>query len=67
MSKGQLGEIKIGMNIREAEKLIANLTKSETEAYDSGFDGVGNASVYSLGNEPILALIQKETQKKHWL
>ncbi len=59
-----MGEIKIGMNIKEAEKLIANLTKSETEAYDFGFDGGGNASIYSLGNEPILALVPKRDSKE---
>lgn len=52
------------MNIKEAEKLIANLTKSETEAYDFGFDGGGNASIYSLGNEPILALVPKRDSKE---
>ena len=64
MSKIHLREIKIGMNIKEAEKLIANLTKSETEAYDFGFDGGGNASVYSLENEPISALVPKRDSKE---
>jgi len=59
ISKGQLGDIKVGMNINEAEKKIKQLTKTEAEAYDFGYDGGGKSYIYSLENEPILALIPK--------
>ena len=42
--KGQLGEIKIGMTIKEADKFLKKLNKQEAEAFDFGFDGGGKAS-----------------------
>lgn len=59
ISKGQIGEIKIGMKIKDAEKFLNPLTKTKTEAYDFGFDGGGSAFIYSLQNQPILALVPK--------
>lgn len=59
ISKGQVGAIKVGMNINDAEKLLNHLTKKEAEAYDFGFDGGGKAYLYSLGNEIVLGLIPK--------
>lgn len=59
ISKGQIGEIKVGMNIYDAEKTLNELTKKEVEAHDFGFDGGGKAYIYSLENEPILGLIPK--------
>lgn len=59
ISKGQLGEIKIGMKIAEAEKFLPQLTRSEILAYDYGYDGGGKAYLYSYKNEVILALIPK--------
>ncbi len=59
ISKGKMGDITIGMNIIDAEKEIYELTKEEAEAYDFGFDGGGKAYIYSLKNEPILALVPK--------
>lgn len=64
ISKGQIGEIKVGMNINDAEKKLNKLTKKETEAYDFGFDGGGKAYIYSLENEPILALVPKRDSKE---
>jgi hypothetical protein len=57
ISKGKIGNIKIGMNIIEAEKELNELTKKEAEAYDFGYGGGGKAFIYSIQNEPILALI----------
>ncbi|MHC0440974.1 hypothetical protein [Flavobacterium sp. 3-210] len=59
ISKGKIGEIKIGMRISDAEKFINQLTKTKAEAYDFGFDGGGFAYIYSLKNEPVIALIPK--------
>ncbi|WP_343697219.1 hypothetical protein [Flavobacterium sp.] len=59
ISKGKIGEIKIGMTIQDAEKLLTQLTKTKVEAYDFGFDGGGEAYLYSLGTEPVIALIPK--------
>lgn len=59
ISKGQIGDIKVGMNINDAEKLLKQFTKKEAEAYDFGFDGGGKAYLYSLENEYILGLIPK--------
>ena len=59
ISKGQIGEIKVGMNIYDAEKKLNGLTKKEAEAYDFGFDGGGKAYIYLLENEPVLALVPK--------
>jgi hypothetical protein len=57
ISKGKIGEIKIGMNFIDAEKELKELTKKEVEAYDFGYGGGGKAFIYSIQNEPILALI----------
>lgn len=64
ISKGQIGEIKIGMNISDAEKLLNPLTKKEAEAYDFGFDGGGKAYLYSLGDQFIIGLIPKADSKE---
>ncbi|MFT3796618.1 hypothetical protein [Flavobacterium sp.] len=47
------------MSITEADKLLTALGKKETLAYDYGFDGGGKAYVYSVANQPIMALIPK--------
>jgi hypothetical protein len=59
ISKGQIGDIKVGMNIYDAEKKLNGLSKKEAEAYDFGFDGGGKAYIYLLENEPVLALVPK--------
>lgn len=59
IAKGQVGAIKIGMTISDAEEFLSSLTKTEAEAYDFGFDGGGAAYIYSLKNENIIALIPK--------
>ncbi len=64
ISKGQIGEIKVGMNIYDAEKKLNELTKKEAEAYDFGYDGGGKAYIYSLENEPILALVPKRDSEE---
>lgn len=60
ISKGQIGSIKIGMIINEIEKELSGLTRKEADAFDFGFDGGGKAFIYSMGKEPILALIPKQ-------
>lgn len=62
--KGQVGEIKVGMDISEAEKSLKQLTKKEAEAYAFGFDGVGKAYLYSLDDEFIIGLIPKADSKE---
>lgn len=64
ISKGQIGEIKVGMNIHDAEKTLNELTKKEVEAHDFGFDGGGKAYIYSLKNEPILGLVPKRDSEE---
>lgn len=64
ISKGQIGEIKVGMNINDAEKTLTELTKKEAEAYDFGFDGGGKSYIYSLENEPIIALVPKRDSEE---
>ena len=55
--KGQLGPIKIGMTIKEAENQFDELTKKEDKAINYGIDGGGSAYVYYSGNEIIFGLI----------
>jgi hypothetical protein len=64
ISKGQVGEIKIGMTINDAEKILKQLTKKEVEAYDFGFDGGGKAYLYSLGNEFVIGLVPQMDSEK---
>lgn len=64
ITKGKIGEIKVGMDIIDAEKLLNDLTKKTTQAHDFGFDGGGTAYIYSLQNEPILALIPKRDSQE---
>lgn len=64
ISTKKVGEIKIGMTINNAEKLLKPLTKKEIEAYDFGFDGGGKAYIYSLENEFIIALIPKRDSQE---
>jgi hypothetical protein len=64
ISRGQIGNIKVGMNIGDAEKSLIELTKKEVEAYDFGYDGGGSAYIYSFKNEPILALVPERDSKE---
>lgn len=57
--KSQLGKIKIGMTIREAEKQLIGLTKKVDDAYNFGFDGGSPAYLYYYRDELILGLIPK--------
>lgn len=57
ISKGQIGKVKIGMNLNQANMFLRGMTKKEIEAYDFGYGGGGKAYLYSICNEPILALI----------
>lgn len=57
--KGQLGEIKIGMTIQEAERQFTGLTKKVDKATNLGFGGGSPAYLYYLGDELIFGLIPK--------
>ena len=57
--KGQLGEIKIGMTIKEAESKLAGLTRKKTPVYRYGFDGEEPCFSYYLQDTLVLALIPK--------
>jgi hypothetical protein len=56
---GQLGKIKIGMTIKEAEKQFAGLTKKIDVATNFGFGGGSPAYLYYSGDELIFGLIPK--------
>lgn len=57
ISKGQVGQIKVGTNLKDAENSLREMNRKEVEAYDFGYGGGGKAFIYSIQNEPILALI----------
>lgn len=54
---GQLGSIKIGMTIQEAESQFNGLTKKEDEAVNFGFGGGSPAYLYYSGDEILFGLI----------
>lgn len=57
--KGQLGEIKIGMTISEAEMQFSGLTKKMDEAISFGFGGGSPAYLYYSGNDLLFGLVPK--------
>jgi hypothetical protein len=59
IAKGQLGKIKIGMTIDEAEKHFIGLTKQTTTVAEFGFDDESPAYSYYLGKEPVFAFLPK--------
>jgi hypothetical protein len=59
IQKGQLGEIKIGMTIAEAEMQFTGLTKKTDVATNFGFGGGSPAYLYYSGDELIFGLIPK--------
>jgi len=59
ISKGQLGSIKIGMKIQEAERQFSGLTKKVDEATNFGFGGGSLAYLYYSGDELIFGLLPK--------
>lgn len=54
---GQLGPIKIGMTVQEAENQFDGLTKKEDEAVNFGFGGGSPAYLYYSGDEIVFGLI----------
>jgi hypothetical protein len=56
---GQLGNIKLGMTIPEAEKQFSGLSKKVDYATNFGFDGGSPAFLYYSGDELIFGLIPK--------
>lgn len=54
---GQLGPIKVGMTIQEAESQFDGLTKKEDEAVNFGFGGGSPAYLYYSGDEILFGLI----------
>ena len=59
ISKGQLGNIKIGMTITDAEQQFTILTKKVDEATNFGFGGGSPAYLYYSGEDLIFGLIPK--------
>lgn len=57
MEKGRLGEIKVGTKIASLQGTLNQFEVQQIEAYDFGFDGGGEAFLYSYQNEPVFALI----------
>jgi hypothetical protein len=54
---GQVGKIKIGMTVKEAEKQFSGLTKKMMVASYFGFDGEGDIGVYYLDKEMVFAFM----------
>lgn len=59
IQKNQLGEIKIGMTISEAEMHFNGLEKKTVDPFCFGFDGGGLAYLYSVNSDPVFGLIPK--------
>lgn len=59
ISKGRVGNIKVGTAINSYEKQLKSLKKRETDAYQFGYDGGGVAQVYFYKDEAVFALIPK--------
>ena len=59
IKKSQLGPIKIGMTIQEAEKQFSGLKKVEDYAENFGFGGGSPAFLYYFGEELLFGLIPK--------
>jgi hypothetical protein len=57
IGKGELGNIKIGMTISEAEKQFSGLSKKVGQATDFGFGGGSPAYLYYLKDDVLFALI----------
>jgi hypothetical protein len=57
VTKGKLGDIKVGMKISTIQNLLSKFEERELEAYDFGFDGGGIAKMYFYQKEPIFALV----------
>ena len=57
VTKGKLGDIKVGMKISTIQNLLSKFEVKELEAYEFGFDGGGIAKMYVYKEEPIFALI----------
>jgi hypothetical protein len=59
ISNSQLGNIKIGMTIEDAERQFAGLTRKVDVATNFGFGGGSRAYLYYSGDELIFGLIPK--------
>ena len=59
IAKGQIGQIKVGLTISEADRLIKGLRKAVGEADEFGFGGGGTAYLYYFKEELIFSLIPK--------
>ncbi|MEZ0007247.1 hypothetical protein ABH942_002626 [Flavobacterium sp. 28YEA47A] len=57
IEKGQLGPIKVGSSLEEAEEQLTELTRKRCDPFDFGYDGGGDAFIYYWKDQPILALI----------
>lgn len=59
IQKGQLGNIKLGMTIQEAEKQFSNLKKKTGSSGDFGLDGGSPIYLYHLKKEVLFGLVPK--------
>ena len=57
IQKGQVGHIKVGMSMIEANKALTHFLSTKVPAHNFGYDGGGNTYLYSKVNQPFLALI----------
>lgn len=57
ISKGRVGNIKLGTAISSYDQQLNSLKKRETEAYQFGYDGGGVAQVYFYKDEAVFVLI----------
>ncbi|WP_139999310.1 hypothetical protein [Flavobacterium microcysteis] len=57
IEKGQLGPIKVGTSLEDAEKHLKELTRKRCDPFDFGYDGGGDAYIYYWKDQPIVALV----------
>jgi hypothetical protein len=57
IGNGELGPIKIGMTIKEAEMHLKGLSREDAQASDFGYGGGSPAYIYYFDNKQILALL----------
>lgn len=59
IQKHRIGNVRIGMTLSQADKLVKGLEKQEEEALSFGFDGGGKAIAYYMEEELVFAFIPK--------
>lgn len=59
IQKHRVGNVRIGMTLSQADKLIKGLDKQEEEALSFGYDGGSKAVFYYIDDELVFAFIPK--------